>query len=93
MSSGDVFSGCWERGRLTGQGRAVYSSSPILGGGHGRMVPGVGDVYEGGFRDDLKHGYGRCTYLTTSGEHRGERYEGEWVDGLRHGRSGGVHVR
>lgn len=85
MSSGDVSSGSWVQGRLTGEGRVVSSSGPLHPGGHGRLVPSVGDVYEGGLKDNKKHGYGKLTYSKTVGECRGQRYEGMWVDDVRHG--------
>jgi hypothetical protein len=85
MSSGDVCSGSWVDDQMTGEGKVVHSSGPIHGGGHGRLVPSVGDVYEGGLRGNKRHGYGKCTYSKTIGVHRGERYEGEWVDDVRHG--------
>jgi len=85
MTSGDVMSGDWVRDELTGEGRIVMSSGPIHSGGHGKLVPSVGDVYEGGFRRNQRHGYGKCTYSRTSGPNRGQRYEGEWAEGRRHG--------
>ena len=85
MSSGDVMSGTWVDDQLHGEGRVVCSSGPIYPGGHGKLVPSVGDLYEGGFRYNKKHGYGKCAYSITSGPNRGQRYEGEWAEGVRHG--------
>ena len=39
-----------------------------------------GNVYEGEWRDDKRHGHGKCTFST------GDVYEGEWKDGKKHGR-------
>lgn len=85
MTSGDVSSGMWVRDQLTGEGRVVESSGPIHGKGQGKLVPSVGDVYEGGLLENMKHGYGTMVYSKTIGENRGEQYAGEWVDNVRHG--------
>jgi hypothetical protein len=85
MTSGEVFSGQWVRDQLNGEGKFIGSSGPIHPGGHGRLVPSLGDVYEGGFKDNIKHGFGKCHYSKTFGRHKGESYEGEWMEGVRHG--------
>ena len=38
-----------------------------------------GDLYEGGFKEGIRHGHG--TYMYASGE----KYSGEWVDNHKHG--------
>jgi hypothetical protein len=84
---GRWYDGDWIHGRWTG---------------HGRVSNGDGDLYEGGFKNDRKHGTGVMRFATGQvyeGKYiRGEMiegkmtyedgsvYEGCWFDGMRHGR-------
>jgi len=81
------YDGDWVQGRWTGQGR---------------LSNGEGDVYEGGLKDDHKHGTGILRFAdgrVFEGEYiRGQMilgkmtyqdgsvYGGSWVDEMRHGR-------
>eukprot|EP01084_Bolivina_argentea_P243093 407590_1 len=48
--------------------------------GHGKYVSASGVVlYEGEWKDDKPHGYGKEVYAN------GSVYEGEWKDGKKHG--------
>jgi len=84
MTNGHITSGIWVRGVLNGPGKFEGSSGPIIPN-HGKLVPSQGDVYEGGFKDNRYHGFGKCVFSKIFGKHRGEVYEGEWVEGVRHG--------
>ena len=55
--------------------------------GQGKMTYANGDVYEGGWRNGLRHDQGKMTY-DNGGVYAkdGDVYEGAWQDGLRHGR-------
>jgi hypothetical protein len=46
--------------------------------GYGEYFYSNGNKYEGQWMEDKKHGHGIYTYLLT-----GERYEGDWRDGLK----------
>jgi hypothetical protein len=50
-----------------------------------QVVNITGDVYEGGFKENKYHGYGKIVYSKVLGEHKGEIYEGEWRENIRHG--------
>ena len=87
------YDGDWIHGRWTGYGRLANSN---------------GDVYEGGFKNDHRHGTGMMKFAdgrVFEGEYiRGHRiqgkmtyqdgsvYGGSWVDSLRHGRGKCVFV-
>ena len=45
------------------------------------VVAATGDVYEGDWKDNLRHGSGTFTCAAD-----GKIYEGEFADGLKHGR-------
>jgi hypothetical protein len=47
--------------------------------GHGKKTHKNGDVYEGEWKHDKRHGVGKKTW------HDGSWYDGGWRDGLRHG--------
>ena len=87
------YDGDWIHGRWTG---------------YGRLANGNGDVYEGGLKNDYRHGTGIMKFAdgrVFEGDYiRGHRiqgkmtyqdgsvYDGSWVDGLRHGRGKCVFV-
>ncbi|KAG7338451.1 MORN repeat-containing protein [Nitzschia inconspicua] len=84
---GRWYEGDWIHGRWTG---------------YGRLSNGDGDFYEGGLKNDHKHGHGVMRFAdgrVFEGEYiRGQMvngkmtyqdgsvYEGAWVDGMRHGK-------
>lgn len=84
---GRWYEGDWKHGRWTG---------------YGRLSNGDGDFYEGGLKNDHKHGRGVMRFAdgrTFVGEYvngqmiegkmtyqDGSTYAGSWVDGMRHGR-------
>jgi hypothetical protein len=65
-ASGNVYTGEWLKETQIREGIGV-------------LVHANGDVYEGYWRDDKKHGYGR--YIWTDGDY----YEGQWENGELHG--------
>jgi hypothetical protein len=85
--AGRWYEGDWKHGRWTG---------------YGRLSNGDGDFYEGGLKNDHKHGRGVMKFAdgrTFVGEYvngqmiegkmtyqDGSTYAGSWVDGMRHGR-------
>ena len=85
--AGRWYEGDWKHGRWTGQGQ---------------LSNGDGDFYEGGLKNDHKHGRGIMRFAngrTFEGEYvhgqmidgkmtyqDGSTYTGMWVDGMRHGR-------
>eukprot|EP00873_Tetraselmis_striata_P037926 jgi/Tetstr1/458190/TSEL_044681.t1 len=50
-----------------------------LGGGRVKETLPNGNVYEGGWQNDVRHGHGKCTYAN------GNTYEGEWSRGQKNG--------
>lgn len=46
--------------------------------GHGKVIKPCGDVYEGSFENDLKHGEGQVTYANNNGT-----FKGYWEKGVR----------
>jgi len=90
---GRWYEGDWIHGRWTG---------------HGRLSNGDGDFYEGGLKNDHKHGTGTMKFADGrifEGEYiRGQMiqgkmtyqdgsvYGGSWVDGMRHGRGKCIFV-
>ena len=85
--TGEKFNGIYEKDREEGEGvfsytdGRSYSGKFVLGKlqGIGQLKDKTG-VYQGHFRDGLRHGVGTCKYK------RGDVYQGEWEDDLRHGR-------
>lgn len=63
---GGHYVGEMQNGKRNGKGHFLYEN---------------GNIYDGEWRDDLKHGKG--TYTWTG---RGDAYEGQWKDNKRHGR-------
>ncbi|ORC84508.1 putative phosphatidylinositol-4-phosphate 5-kinase-like protein, partial [Trypanosoma theileri] len=64
--SGSKYVGSIRNGQLNGYGKYYYFPS--------------GDIYEGEWESDMKHGKGTYTYAS------GDRYEGEWYRGKKHNR-------
>ena len=62
---GDVYTGLWEDDNQKGFAYMYYA---------------FGDVYEGEFSNNLKHGKGKYIYRSL-----GETYDGEWVEDKRKG--------
>jgi hypothetical protein len=60
--------------------------------GQGKVVKACNDVYEGGYKDGMKHGQGRHAYPS------GNVYEGGYSKGKKHGHgmytcaSGCIHI-
>jgi len=78
-------------GRGSAKGSAEYVGEFHQGKKQGRGVKtwSWGDRYEGAFRDDAKHGWGRYTWGARSA-FAGDRYEGEFANDRRNGY--GVYV-
>nr|XP_020655180.1 radial spoke head 10 homolog B2-like isoform X1 [Pogona vitticeps]XP_020655181.1 radial spoke head 10 homolog B2-like isoform X1 [Pogona vitticeps] len=82
--------GQWVEGKRHGKGTIYYnteSSSWYEGdfvynvkSGWGIRCYKSGDIYEGQWERDMRHGEGRMRWLTTNQE-----YTGKWVNGIQHG--------
>lgn len=66
------YKGSYKAGLKSGFGRYVYATKADS--------PDSGDIYEGDYLDDRRHGYGTLTSVT-----KGWEYKGHWEDGMRHG--------
>jgi hypothetical protein len=67
--SGDAYTGDWREDRREGSGTYVW----------GPDSPWRGDRYMGDYRNDRRHGRGEYVWAF------GDRYEGEWRDGVQAG--------
>jgi hypothetical protein len=83
--NGDVYTGSWKEGMISGHGKKVYKTSgDIYEGsweegiisGKGKFTWATGDVYEGSWREGKKSGYGKMVYKEGS-----KVEEGVWKDG------------
>ena len=88
LKDGSVYVGQWLHGRRTGKGRLYTSAGGMMEGYwngllhlKGREIHPTGDMYEGGFYEGKKHGYGRYEDLN-----RKNSYEGEWQEDKKHGK-------
>lgn len=91
-----IYQGEWERGRMHGRGIYYYSAGVVMNskqqvvlsdesknkkkGGTPTAAEGVQSCYEGDFKENLRHGYGK--YILPDGS----CYEGNWREGMMCGR-------
>eukprot|EP00047_Mylnosiga_fluctuans_P020907 m.97717 g.97717 ORF g.97717 m.97717 type:complete len:1510 (-) comp8676_c0_seq2:738-5267(-) len=83
-----VASGLWFEGRLHGQAKVEFHLGSKYDGdwqcgirsGHGELINEAGDLYVGGWENDLQHGYG-----VYEDAQRQQKYLGMWVEGARQG--------
>ena len=93
LSGGGSYQGFWVRDRLNGPVRYQDASGneyegPILAHkphGDGVMTYVNGDQYTGSFEAGEPHGRGIMVYGPSRGENHEDRYEGEFINGKRHG--------
>ena len=64
------YQGDWVEGKYNGRGKEKYKN---------------GNVYEGQFKNDKRHGKGRMEYALRAGAKFEGYYEGEWVNGETNG--------
>lgn len=85
-SNGDTYEGETLSKSKHGKGKITYSDGSVYDGafkndkynGHGRLVTDM--IYEGQFEEGKKSGVGICY-----NKERTYRYEGEWLEDLKHG--------
>ncbi|PHT97895.1 Phosphatidylinositol 4-phosphate 5-kinase 7 [Capsicum chinense] len=86
-SDGSVYDGCWEEGKMTGEGRLVWPSGASYEGefsggylhGFGVFSGSDGSIYRGVWRMNTQHGIGRKQYQNS------DVYDGCWKEGVREG--------
>ena len=91
---GEIFEGAWKNNRREGTGslrtpqnyryNGDFEDDVIHGTGY-EILP-CGAAYSGPFQGSLPQGSGGHLYFTTNHNSEGYRYEGEFMDGLRHGK-------
>ena len=64
------YQGEWVEGKYNGRGKEKYKN---------------GNIYEGQFKNDKRHGKGRMEYALRAGAKFEGYYEGEWVNGESNG--------
>jgi len=86
ISRGETYNGDWWKGMRHGKGEHDYSDGRYASGHFmfdrfrkGEMNYPEGDIYEGEFKDDKKHGKGTYTW------NDGSKYTGDWKNGKRDG--------
>ncbi|WMV12443.1 hypothetical protein MTR67_005828 [Solanum verrucosum] len=86
-SDGSVYDGCWEEGKMSGEGRFVWPSGASYEGdfsggylhGFGIFSGSDGSIYRGVWRMNTQHGIGRKQYQNS------DIYDGCWKEGVREG--------
>ncbi|KAK4378668.1 hypothetical protein RND71_000530 [Anisodus tanguticus] len=86
-SDGSVYDGCWEEGKMTGEGRLIWPSGASYEGdfsggylhGFGVFNGSDGSIYRGVWRMNTQHGIGRKQYQNS------DVYDGCCKEGVREG--------
>ena len=84
-ANGDTFTGSFKLGKRSGKGLHIKLADSRTDLGDGTWFY----MYEGGYEDDLRWGYGVLKELRGPGEVEGERYieySGDWEDNTFHGK-------
>jgi hypothetical protein len=88
LKDGSVYVGQWLQGRRNGKGRLYTADGGLMEGYwngllhlKGREIHSTGDMYEGGYSEGKKQGFGLFEDLSKKNS-----YEGEWMGDKKHGR-------
>lgn len=80
FANGATFAGSWQNGKWHGEGEFKYDNTHIKGTWNNQELEGtaycnvLGNIYNGEFKNSLKHGHGKMEYLD------GSVYDGEWQE-------------
>ncbi|KAF0974074.1 hypothetical protein FDP41_006684 [Naegleria fowleri] len=84
-----IYDGDWDSDRRTGNATITYEDGVYTGhvkdgkrDGHGSFTYSNGDVFEGHWEKDKKHGKGMYYFGSLKS---GTNFKGEWIEGKKHG--------